>query len=80
MKRLPLVVGLHCVQPNLHNCKPKVIHDFFGIAESTGQKKSREIREILKMETFSPEWTLPSRLGDNPMVWMLQVNGLIGRQ
>ena len=32
------------------------------------------------METFSPEWTLPSRLGDNPMVWMLQVNGLIGRQ
>ena len=59
------------------HCKPKVIYEFFGIAESTGQNKSKEIREILKMEGFSPEWTLPSRLADNPMVWMLQVNGLI---
>lgn len=24
-----------------------------------------------------PEWTLPSRLADNPLVWMLQVNGLM---
>ena len=58
-------------------CKPKVIYEFFGIAESTGQNKSKEIREILKMEGFSPERTLPSRLADNPMVWMLQIDGLI---
>ena len=58
-------------------CKPKVIYEFFGIAESTGQNKSKEIRDILKMEVFSPEWTLRSRLADNPMVWMLQVNGLM---
>ena len=26
---------------------------------------------------MSPEWTLPSRLADNPLVWMLEVNGLV---
>ena len=59
------------------HCKPKLIYEFFGIAESTGQNKSKEIRDVLKMGPMSPEWTLPSRLADNPMVWMLQVNGLM---
>ena len=26
---------------------------------------------------FHPDWTLPSRLGDNPLVWMLEVNGFM---
>ncbi|HLA35152.1 MAG TPA: DUF6398 domain-containing protein [Rhodocyclaceae bacterium] len=59
------------------HCKPKIIYDFFGIAESTGQSKSKEIRNLLKIDQLSPQWTLPSRLADNPMVWMLQINGLI---
>jgi len=59
------------------HCKPKVIYEHFGIAESTGQNKSKEIRKLLKMGQFSPEWTLPSKLARNPMVWMLQVNGLV---
>lgn len=59
------------------HCKPSVIYGYFGIAESTGQNKSREIRETLKMGPFSPEWTLPNRLTKNPLVWMLQVNGLM---
>ncbi len=58
-------------------CKPKVIYTFFGIGESTGQNKSKEIRDMLKMGPMSPEWTLPSRLADNPMVWLLQVNGFM---
>ncbi len=29
------------------------------------------------MGPLSPEWTLPSRLADNPLVWMLQINGVI---
>lgn len=57
------------------HCKPKVIYEFFGIGESTGQNKSKEIRSLLKMGQFSHEWTLPSRLADNPMVWLVQVNG-----
>lgn len=59
------------------HCKPKNLFEFFGVAQSTGQNKSKEIREALGMGPLSPEWTLPSRLADNPMVWMLQVNGLV---
>ena len=58
------------------HCKSKAIYDFFGIGESTGQNKSKEIRDLLKMGPMSPEWTLPDRLADNPMVWLLQVNGI----
>ncbi len=59
------------------HCKSKTIYEFFGIGESTGQNKSREVRDLLKMGPMSPEWTLPSRLAENPLVWMLQVNGLM---
>jgi hypothetical protein len=59
------------------HCKPRVIYEFFGIGESTGQNKSREIRAVLGIGRMSPKWTLPSRLADNPMVWMLKVNGFV---
>jgi hypothetical protein len=49
----------------------------FRIAGGIGQRKSKEIRDILAMERLSPEWTLHSQLADNPMVWMLRVNGLM---
>ena len=26
---------------------------------------------------LTPRWSLPSRLADNPLVWMLQVNGVV---
>ncbi len=32
---------------------------------------------MFKMYQLDPNWTLPSRLDDNPMVWMLQVNGFM---
>lgn len=59
------------------HCKPKVIYAFFGIAESTGQSKSKAIRDALKMDNFTHEWILPSLLADMPMIWMLKVNGLV---
>ena len=59
------------------HCKPKILYEFFGVAESTAQNKSKEIRAALRIGPMSPEWTLPSRLADNPMVWMLEVNGLM---
>lgn len=58
------------------HCKPKVIYEHFGIAESTGQNKSKEIRELLRMGPFAHTWMLPSRMAENPMMWILQVNGL----
>lgn len=59
------------------HCKANLIYQHFGVGESTGQAKSKEIRNILKMGPMSPEWTLPSRLSSNPLAWMVQVNGLI---
>jgi hypothetical protein len=32
---------------------------------------------MLKMYQLDPNWSLPSRLEDNPMTWMLQVNGFM---
>jgi len=49
----------------------------FGVGQSTGQSKSNEIRKLLKIHQFDPKWTLPSRMDDNPLVWMLEVNGFL---
>jgi len=43
----------------------------------TGQGKSKIVRDLLKMSQLDPTWTLPSRLSENPMAWMITVNGLI---
>ncbi|MDZ7616332.1 MAG: DUF6398 domain-containing protein [Patescibacteria group bacterium] len=57
--------------------KLPVIDRAFGVAESTGQGKSKTIRKMLKIREFDPRWTLPSMRDDNPRVWMLEVNGFI---
>jgi hypothetical protein len=49
----------------------------FGISESSGAAKLAAIRKLLKIHPLDPNWTLPSRLEDNPLVWMLEVNGLM---
>lgn len=49
----------------------------FGVGESTGQGKSKLIRDLLKMSQLDPHWTLPNRLESNPMVWMISVNGML---
>jgi hypothetical protein len=53
------------------------IDEAFGIAESTGAAKLKEIRTMFRIHQFDPKWTLPSKLDDNPMVWMVSVNGFI---
>ena len=49
----------------------------FDIGQSAGQSKSKIIRDLLKMYQMDPNWTLPSKLEDNPMIWMLSVNGIV---
>jgi hypothetical protein len=49
----------------------------FGVADSTGQGKSMLIRKMLRIRQFDLKWTLPSRTDDNPMGWMLEVNGFV---
>ena len=49
----------------------------FGLSSSTMQAKSKQIRDLLRIHPLDPEWTLPSRVDQNPLIWMLEVNGLI---
>jgi hypothetical protein len=32
---------------------------------------------MLKIHQLDPNWTLPSHMEDNPLIWMLEVNGLL---
>jgi len=62
---------------NKPHLKLTAIDKAFGIAESTGQGKSKAIRTMLKIRTFDPRWTLPGLLAENPMTWMIEVDGFI---
>ena len=53
----------HCTAPD--------IYSFFGVASSTGQGKSKQIRQWLKIRPLSFEWGLPSKFDSNPLIWML---------
>jgi hypothetical protein len=53
------------------------IDEGFGVSEATGSAKSKAIRDLLKIHPLDPEWTLPGRMDENPMAWMIEVNGLI---
>jgi hypothetical protein len=53
------------------------IDEGFGVSQASGSAKSKAIRDLLRMSPFDPEWSLPSRMEDNPLVWMLNVNGLL---
>ncbi len=59
------------------HCKTAEIHAHFGVSASTGQARAKEVRDALGMGQFSPEWTVASNLDKNPLVWMLEVNGLL---
>ena len=49
----------------------------FGVSQQTMLTKSKIIRDMLDLIQFDPEWCLPALLEDNPLVWMLKVNGFI---
>ena len=61
-------------QPHM---KLTAIDKALGVGESTGQGKSMEIRKMLKIRKFDMDWTLPSRMDDNPLLWMLEVGGFL---
>jgi hypothetical protein len=62
---------------NRPHLKLTAIDKAFGVAESTGQGKSKLIRDMLKIRTFDARWTLPSQMDRNPTAWMIEINGLI---
>ncbi|MGE0085025.1 MAG: DUF6398 domain-containing protein [Desulfococcaceae bacterium] len=53
------------------------LYEAYGVSRSTGQSKSKIVRDLLKMSQLDLTWCLPSRLDDNPLTWLIMVNGLI---
>ena len=52
------------------------IDHYLGISPSTASAKLAAIRKMLRIYQLDPNWTLPSHLENNPLVWMVEVNGL----
>jgi hypothetical protein len=57
--------------------KLTAIDKALGVSQAMGQAKSKAIRDLLKIRTFDPQWTLPIQMEKNPLIWMIPVNGLI---
>ena len=57
--------------------KLTAIDKAFGVAESTGQGKAKAIRDLLKIRQFDFHWMLRKRIEESPILWMIQVNGLM---
>ncbi|MCC5830771.1 MAG: tetratricopeptide repeat protein [Phycisphaeraceae bacterium] len=57
--------------------KSEEIAKSIGVSPATMQAKAKIIREGLELMPFHPDWSLPSRLDDNPLVWMLVVDGMV---
>ena len=57
--------------------KLTAIDKAFGVGESTGQSKSMLIRKMFKIRPMAQEWSLRSMMEENPMAWMIQVNGFL---
>jgi hypothetical protein len=60
-----------------HHRKMSEIDKGFGVSEATGSAKASAIRKLVDIDMLDFEWTLPSRMGGNPLVWLLQVNGVM---
>ena len=48
-----------------------------SVGQSTLAAYLRTIRGTLDLVRLDPVWTRPSRLADNPLAWMIEVDGLI---
>jgi len=49
----------------------------FQVSPATMYNKSREICNGLELMPLDPDFTVASRIDDNPLIWMLTVNGFV---
>ena len=48
-----------------------------GVSQQTASGRAQKIREMLDIFQMHPDWTLPSQVDDNPLIWILSVNGMM---
>ena len=60
-----------------HHMKMTEIDKALRVSEATGSAKSMAIRNLLGIRRLDPQWTPPSRMDENLLAWLLDVNGLL---
>jgi hypothetical protein len=60
---------------NYQSMDAKELCSAFDVSQSAVARRSMLIRNMFQMYQLDPNWTLPSKLDDNPFVWMITVNG-----
>jgi len=53
------------------------IAEGFGVSQGTMTAKSRIVRDGLKLVPLDPDWCISVEPEDNPMVWMVDIGGLM---
>jgi hypothetical protein len=53
------------------------IWEYFDLSCSIMQAKSKQIRDLLGMYPIDSDWSIPSMVDKNPLIWMLEVNGFL---
>ncbi|HEX8695264.1 MAG TPA: DUF6398 domain-containing protein [Longimicrobium sp.] len=52
--------------------------ELMDVGQNTVAGKAKEIRRLLRIGTADPRWWRPSRIGENPLAWHVQLsNGMI---
>jgi hypothetical protein len=52
------------------------LSEAFGVAKSTMSSKARQVRDLLQVSHFSPEFQRADVAAKNPLAWIIEVNGL----
>jgi hypothetical protein len=55
----------------------KQLAEVTGVGQSTLAAKFKVIRDALRLSPMDPEYSRKEMLRENPMAWMVTVNGLI---
>lgn len=53
------------------------LSEAFGVAKSTMSSKAKLIRDLLRISPYSPEFQRADVAAQNPLMWFIQVDGLI---
>lgn len=53
------------------------LSELTGVSKSTLSNKGKQVRELLKVQHFGPEFSRRKLLANNPIAWMVECNGLI---
>ncbi len=58
-------------------CAPGQLAEACGVSYSASAAKARTIEHLLGIVPINPRWTPPSRLCDNPLVWLIEFDGVM---